>query len=205
MFKGLLKGNSKMANKISWVVGGLIIIAFLIYLISPFSGNNVPSEFTNARALASVHAQEVVGLLEETSNNLSKIKELENSYQWKEALNVTYKEINKYNVLRDKALDLTSQLEIMAKSVPDISPRQARELALVAISSEVTLVTTLNNYINGDLSVLLELLRQRLLGRGSDYNSLNKIVDNMNAKKESINNLNNQFSQLMGEFDKNYQ
>ncbi len=180
-------------------------MAFIGYFFSPFSTATVPQGFIDGRDAAAVHAQDVVSLLKETGNNLRKIQELEQQGKYKDALQIVYYEIEKNRTVTEKALALTGDLEKMAKAVPDIEPSRARETALVAISSEVMLVTTLNGYINNDLSRLLQLLGDRLLGRSGDIEALNRMVDAMNVKTDSINNLNNQFTQLMEEFNSKYQ
>lgn len=205
MVRHWLENIPKKTRIISLTIVALVAVAFVGYFFSPFSTATVPQEFIDGRDAAAVHAQDVVSLLKETGNNLRKIQELEQQGKYKDALQIVYYEIEKNRTVTEKALALTGDLEKMAKAVPDIEPNRARETALVAISSEVMLVTTLNGYINNDLSRLLQLLGDRLLGRSGDIEALNRMVDAMNVKTDSINNLNNQFTQLMEEFNSKYQ
>ncbi|MBP6855821.1 MAG: hypothetical protein KBC26_02535 [Candidatus Pacebacteria bacterium] len=205
MMRHWLENIPKKTRIISWTIVALVAMAFIGYFFSPFSTATVPQGFIDGRDAAAVHAQDVVSLLKETGNNLRKIQELEQQGKYKDALQIVYYEIEKNRTVTEKALALTGDLEKMAKAVPDIEPSRARETALVAISSEVMLVTTLNGYINNDLSRLLQLLGDRLLGRSGDIEALNRMVDAMNVKTDSINNLNNQFTQLMEEFNSKYQ
>lgn len=205
MVRHLLENIPQKKRAIGWTVVAIGAIIFAGYIISPFSRTSIPQEFRDGRDAASVHAQDVVSLLKETGNNLRKIQELEQRGKYKDALQIVYYEIEKNKTITEKALILTGDLEKMARAVPEIEPRRARETALLAISSEVMLVTTLNGYINNDLSQLLRLLGERLLGRSGDIEALNRMVDAMNIKTESINALNNQFAQLMKEFDNKYE
>lgn len=205
MVRHWLENIPKKTRIISWTIVAFVAVVFVGYFFSPFSTATVPQEFIDGRDAAAVHAQDVVSLLKETGNNLRKIQGLEQQGKYKDALQIVYYEIEKNRTVTEKALALTGDLEKMAKAVPDIEPSRARETALVAISSEVMLVTTLNGYINNDLSRLLQLLGDRLLGRSGDIEALNRMVDAMNVKTDSINNLNNQFTQLMEEFNSKYQ
>lgn len=203
MLKQWFYGYSRKTRSVVIAIFCLIVIAVISFFVVSW-GSNIPTEFKEGRNLASLAAKDIVYLLDETSDNLKKIKTLEQKQDWRGALDIVYSEIEKNKTVSKKALDLTNQLERMARAVPEIEPASARETAIVAISSEVALVTTLNSYINGDLNELLSLLRSRLTGMGGDYITMNELISSLNKKKDSINLMNDQFVKLMGDFDKNY-
>lgn len=203
MLKQWFYKYSRKTRSVVIAIFCLIVIAVISFFVVSW-GSNIPTEFKEGRDLASLAAKDIVSLLDETSSNLVKIKTLEQKQDWRGALDIVYSEIEKNKTVSKKALDLTNQLERMARAVPEIEPASARETAIVAISSEVALVTTLNSYINGDLNELLSLLRSRLTGMGGDYITMNELISSLNKKKDSINLMNDQFVKLMGDFDKNY-
>jgi len=203
MLKRWFYGYSRKTRSVMIAVFCLIVVAMISFFVVSW-GSNIPTQFKEGRDLASLTAKDIVSLLDETSSNLKEIKSLEQKQDWRGALNIVYSEIEKNKTVSKKALELTNQLEKMARAIPEIEPASARETAIVAISSEVALVTTLNSYINGDLNELLNLLTSRLTGMGGDYLTMNKLISSLNTKKDSINSMNDQFVKLMENFDKIY-
>jgi len=197
---------SLFSKRLRWVMGTVVVLvigAFLTYIASPLARNRVPSEFNESRQLAASVAQNIVGMLSETSANLSKIQELEQQQKGYRALDIVAGEIEKNKNISDQASQLALHLEIMAKQIPGISPDYAAQTALVAISSETALINQLLVY-NNNLNNLLLLLRDRYMHGGVSLEQINSVVDEINQRMESINSLNTQFVQLMESFDTYY-
>ena len=72
--------------------------------------------------------------------------------------------MNNNNEARSQAVNLSVQLEIMAKNLADISPASMGQIALQAISSETALINRLITY-NDYLIKLLEVLQKRFWGK----------------------------------------
>ncbi len=182
-----------------------IIVLIAIILISYFiwirSSSIIPDDFSNARQLAWNYSQIIAGAVKDTPQNLKLIQQLENAGQSTQALNVLIEEAKKNASAQDAAIKLSGELETMAKEIPNIKPQKSGEAALVAISSETTLIYKLVAY-NNYLSNLLELLRQKLTGRLYGVAQINSVIDSINSEIDEINGLNIQFVDYMKSFDK---
>ena len=100
---------------------------------------------------------------------------------------------------REKAIELSIQLETMANNLSQISPASASQTALRAISSETTLISRLITY-NDYLNQLLEVLREKFLGNGNG-DKVAELVEKINEEAKAINELNEKFNESMEMFD----
>ena len=99
-------------------------------------------------------------------------------------------------------IKLAGQLEIMAKNISAILPASAGQMALQAVSSETALISRLITY-NDYLVQLLEILQQKFSGFSKNTNGkIAELLAKINEEAKAINELDNSFNQLMGEFDK---
>ncbi len=182
-----------------------IIVLIAIILFSYFalvrSGSIIPDDFSNARQLAWNYSQIIAGAVKDTPQNLKLIQQLESAGKSTEALNVLIEEAKKNASAQDAAIKLSGELETMAKEIPNIEPQKSGEAALVAISSETTLIYKLVAY-NNYISNLLELLRQKLTGKLFGVAKINSVIDSINSEIDEINGLNAQFVNYMNSFDK---
>ncbi len=194
----------KMTKKTRAIMIAIIVLIAII-LISYFiwirSSSIIPDDFSNARQLAWNYSQIIAGAVKDTPQNLKLIQQLENAGQSTQALNVLIEEAKKNASAQDAAIKLSGELETMAKEIPNIKPQKSGEAALVAISSETTLIYKLVAY-NNYLSNLLELLRQKLTGRLYGVAQINSVIDSINSEIDEINGLNIQFVDYMKSFDK---
>ena len=92
----------------------------------------------------------------------------------------------------------------MALAIPEISPDDARQTAIVAISSEAALINKMIAYSDG-LNRLLALLKDKYTNNNADYEEINNVIDALNSDSEQINQFNTQFNTLMDNFDQYYQ
>jgi hypothetical protein len=181
-------------------MAALIVTAFAAYLIWSYFNASVPDSFANARQSAWIYARTIADSVKDTPKNLETIQALERQGKDQEALTLLVTEAQKNAVAQDAALKLSTELETMAKGIPDIRPEKAAQAALVAISSETALIYKLVSY-NSYLNNLLGLLRDRLTGKLSGVQKINQVVDSINAEIDSINRLNAQFVDYMENFD----
>jgi len=179
-----------------------IIILLLAYFVLRFltvETKNVPEDFLRARQEASLIASEIVAISNESTNNLNEIAELDKSGKYTEALVLISQELERNRQAREKAIKLSVELETMAKNLSQISPASTSQVALQAISSETALISRLISY-NDYLTQLLEVLREKFLGK-SDGDKISELISKINDEARAINDLNQKFNEVMGEFD----
>ena len=181
-----------------------IIIIFLAYFtvrIITLPSKNIPPNFLKAREEASLMAKNIVVISGKTAENINKISDFDKKGEYAEALNLISEELNNNNEARSQAVNLSVQLEIMAKNLADISPASMGQIALQAISSETALINRLITY-NDYLIKLLEVLQKKILGQGGNSGQISELIGKINEEAKVINNLDKNFNQLMDEFDK---
>ncbi len=177
----------------------ILLVAYFLLSFLLIKPKSIPPGFLEARGEASLIAQDIVGLSNESTNNISEIANLDRQGKYREALVLVSQELERNHQARDKAISLSVQLEKMARNLDKISPASAAQLALQAVSSETTLISRLITY-NDYLSQLLEVLRAKFIGKGSD-DGLTELIDKINNEARAINDLNLGFNDLMKEFD----
>ena len=160
----------------------------------------VPQEFTQAREQGAIIAQSIVDLSDQSTHDLTTVNGLDRSGNYAAALALTTDIITKNETLHDQAVSLSTQIETMAKSLPDISSPDARQAALDAISSRLALVSELITYSN-DLNRLLVTLQGRFTGTTIKSGEVASIVNQINTDVNAINNFNDQAQQAMTRFD----
>ena len=161
----------------------------------------MPDEFLKARQEASIIAQDIIGFSNQTANNISKISELDKEAKYEDALNLIAGEVDHNRQAREKAISLSAQLEKMAKNISGIEPPEAAQIALQAISSETALISRLISY-NDYLVQFLEVLRQKFSEDKNTNGRIAELVGKINEETKAINDLDENFNQLMVEFDK---
>lgn len=180
-----------------------IIIIFLTYfavrLINPRP--YTPPEFLKAKEEASLIAKDIVSISGKTAGNISQISNFDKEGKYTEALNLISEELTNNGKARSQAVNLSVQLEIMAKNLADISPASMGQTALQAISSETTLINRLINY-NDYLIQLLGILQKRILGQGGSSVQISELIGKINNEAGTINDLDKNFNQLMTDFNK---
>ena len=181
-----------------------IIIIFLTYfifrLITPPS-KNIPLDFLKAREEASLMAKNIVVISGKTAENINKISDFDKKGEYTEALNLISEELNNNNKARSQAVNLSVQLEIMAKNLADISPASMGQIALQAISSETALINRLITY-NDYLIKLLEVLQKKILGQAENNGRISELIGKINEEARVINDLDKNFNNLIDGFDK---
>src|SRR3989344_7218846 len=186
-----------------FIIFALIVLAvyFSVYFLTP-TVKNTPSEFLEARQESSLIAKNIIFISNRTSDNLNRIAALDQERKYGEALDLVTEEIKQNRQARDEAIKLAGQLEIMAKNISAILPASAGQMALQAVSSETALISRLITY-NDYLVQLLEILQQKFSGSSKNTNGkIAELLAKINEEAKAINELDNSFNQLMGEFDK---
>ncbi len=162
----------------------------------------VPKEFSEARIKGAQLAVEIVALATQSLNSLQEIAGYDEQGNAPEALILISREVIKNKETSQRAINLSGQLEKMARLLEEIEPARARILATEAVSSEVALVSRLLNY-NDLLRQLFETLRDKLEGKTANPDGkVRELVDRINKEAQAINDFDRRFNQSLAEFDK---
>ncbi|PIP92230.1 hypothetical protein COW77_01050, partial [Candidatus Wolfebacteria bacterium CG18_big_fil_WC_8_21_14_2_50_39_7] len=121
----------------------IILLAYFVLRFLIVDVKNVPEDFLRARQEASLIAQDIVTISNESTNSLGEIVRLDKERKYTEALVLISKELERNRQARERAIKLSVQLETMAKNLAEISPASAGQKALEAISSETALISRL--------------------------------------------------------------
>lgn len=177
----------------------IILLAYFVLRFLIVDVKNVPEDFLRARQEASLIAQDIVTISNESTNSLGEIARLDKERKYTEALVLISKELERNRQARERAIKLSVQLETMARNLAQISPSSAGQKALEAISSETALISRLITY-NDYLTQLLEILRGKFLGKNQG-DKIPELIAQINGEIQAINDLNRKFNETMKEFD----
>lgn len=176
----------------------IILVAYFAFQFSQVEPRNIPEDFLKAREDASVVAGDIVAISRESADRLHEIAQLDRDGKYAEALSLVTRELEQNRLAREKALQLSSHLETMAKNLYSITPASASQVALQAISSETMLISRLISY-NDYMIQLLMALREKFAGR-SDGHNIPALVERINEEARVINSLDEKFNSLMADF-----
>jgi len=177
----------------------IILIAYFVLRFLALEPKTVPEDFLRARQEASLIASEIVALSGLSADRLTEISQLDKDGKYTEALLLISRELEQNRRAREKAVQLSAQLEIMAKNLDKVSPPSASQIAVQAISSETALLSRLITY-HDYFAQLLEVLREKFLGK-NEKDKISELISRINSEIEAINELNRKFNELMKEFD----
>ncbi|MDO8663985.1 MAG: hypothetical protein Q7K44_00310 [Candidatus Liptonbacteria bacterium] len=163
------------------------------------SSSAVPQDFIDARIQGAIIAQNIVGLSNQSVNDLEKINQLDQQGNYVEATNVAIEAIQKSRDIRNQAVELSNQVSKMTVALSGIDSFEARQAALEAISNRLALIGKLINY-SDYLAQLLQVLQTKFAGQRGDHN-VEMIINQLNAEATAINSFNGQSTQAMNRFD----
>ena len=185
-----------------------IIIAFVVVIIVGYGlvlfwqkQNQVPTAFVNARSQGAIIAQNIVTVSNQSTATLQQVNQDDVSGDYKDALTLVSGMITQSEDLRNQAVQLSNQIQLMTESLSSINSFEEQQAALEAISSHLALINQLINY-SGDLSNLLDTLQAHFEGTPSNGQNIPALVNQINTDVAAINNFNNQATQAMQQFDK---
>lgn len=177
------------------VLGGL---GYLVWNSGTFF---VPENFIEARQKSAGIASDLVALLDSSVKSLDKISEEDRNGRFSSALDLVEQETEKVEKARTMALELSSELNNMAQAIQGIEPVSAKNIALEAVSQEVSLIGHLINY-NAYFSGLLATLKMKFVDDSNyDSSDVQNFINNMNKEKDEVNSINESFNQKLAEFD----
>ena len=184
-----------------------IVIAFVIVIVAGYGlvlfwqrQNQVPTAFVNARAQGAIIAQNIVNLSNQSTATLEQINTLDQKQDYADALTLTTSLVTQSQEIRDQAVQLSGQVQLMTQSLSSVSDINEQQAALESISNRLALINQLINY-SGDLGKLLDVLRSRFAGTGGTNAQVTAIVNQINTDVNAINSFNSQAGQAMDRFD----
>ncbi len=186
-------------KKIILAFAGLIAAGLAVFFFTR-SASGVPQDFTDARLQGGIIAQDIVNLSNQSTADLDQVSRLDRQGKYSDALALTTSLVSRSQEIRNKAVDLSSEIETMTKSLSGISDFDARQTALESISSRLALLNQLISY-SADLSRLFDVLRARFAGDGGSAAEVQAVVNQINTDVNAVNNFNAQAGQAMDRFD----
>jgi hypothetical protein len=194
--------KSKLLNVV--LIAGLALAVGLLIKFIFFPSKVIPAEFSESRLRGAALAQKIVVLANASLNSLSEIADYDKQGNTSEALIAISRQLMKNRELHGEAIKLSSQLEKMARSLPEIKPARARLVATEAVTSEVTLVSRLISY-NDYLAQLFEVLRAKFNDTAMAANTngrVEELIKKINDEAAAINDLDKRFNDALVEFDR---
>jgi hypothetical protein len=159
----------------------------------------VPEDFARSRQAGALISQDIVTLTGSISTDLAAINELDKEGKYEEAMTLAKTAIDRSREVRAKAVDLSKEMETMARLLPDIKSDTAREAAMQAISNRLVLIARLINYSTYLNNLLLTL--QDKFKVGYTITPVAPIISQINGEVVAINEFNKNASAAMEKFD----
>lgn len=185
----------------------LLLMVFFAYFVGRFllaKTKTVPAEFMQARQEASLIAHDIVGMSKESAKHISDISLLNSDRKYADALDLVAQELDRNRQIRDKAIALSGHLQTMTINVSSIEPRVSAEIALEAVSTEVTLIGHLLTY-NDYLNQLLGVIQGKIIGnREVSPEAIADLIKKINDESIVVNVLNEKFNEKMAMFDRGF-
>ncbi|PIR88957.1 MAG: hypothetical protein COU07_03645 [Candidatus Harrisonbacteria bacterium CG10_big_fil_rev_8_21_14_0_10_40_38] len=185
------------------IVALIVAIGLVVYFFTKtiVSQEGLPSEFIEGRTKGAELSSEIAALYDQSLNNLRQIGQYEKEGDIASAFDLLEEEITRNQDAQRKAIELSSELEKMARSIDRIKPDSAKIAATEAVSSEVTLVSRLVSY-NEYFSQLFEALGEKFQDPQKYTNGkIEELLDNMNKESQAINELNARFNESLTKLD----
>ncbi len=180
-------------------LGGAALIFVGVLGFRFLSSKSIPQDFIDARIQGAIISQNIVGLSNQSTNDLEKISQFDRQGNFVEASNVVIETIQKSKDIRSQAVELSNQVSKMTASLSGIDSFEARQAALEAISSRLALIGRLINY-SEYLNQLLQALQAKFTRQSKNHN-VESIIAQINAEVTAINSFNSQATQAMNRFD----
>lgn len=193
---------STFSRRAKAIVLFIVILAAGYGLVVYFQGRGgIPASFTKARNQGAIIAEAIVTTSNSSTAALAKIDTYDKKGDYTDALALTKKLVSQSKDLRTQAVQLSTQIETMTKSLSGVKDLTAQQDALEAISSHLALINELVNY-SGDLTKLLDTLQARFNGQPGTTAEVTGLVSQINTEINAINNFNSQAQKAMAAFNK---
>jgi len=177
----------------------LILGSYWLINFSYTKSINIPEAFNLSRMQTALISEEIINLSNQIKTGVSKVNELEEKKDYKGAFN-TLSEINlKILNVREKAFELSKELQTMTLELNNIKAGGAEKFALASITNRVTIINHLINYTDY-LSQLNSALEKRFYGKDNKDEILS-LINKINAEVDAINEANEKAKADIQKFD----
>ena len=192
-----------MPKSVKAVVGaGIAVVVAGVVIFLNISRHFVPPEFSEARIKGAELAKNISASAGASLEALALIRAHDERREGAQALIVISQEVVRNREIQQEAIRLASELERMARLIPDVQPVNARLMAAEAVSAEVALVSRLVSY-NNNLFELFGVLKKKFEHPGTSLDGrVQVLVDKINEEAHAINSFNERFNWSLAEFDK---
>jgi predicted transcriptional regulator len=195
----LLKMNFLKQKKLYFIFAVIILGIYGLAKFVLSEKITIPENFTNSRMQSALISESIIDLSNQIKENVSKINSLDEEKKYKEAFNLLNETNIKILDIRQKAIQLSTELEKMTKELGNIKAGGAEPLALSAITNRLTIISHLINY--SDYLFQLNLaLQDRFYGK-NNRDQILSLIDKINAEVEAINQANSKSNIDMAKFD----
>jgi len=200
----IIKDRKKIQKYVLIFVVAVILAIFYLTFKSPQIWDKeeivLPPNFIKAYSAASDLSLAISDFTSEAVNQLNKINEADRSGDYIRAFNLTVEQAKKHEGLRIKSVELLTELQKMAASAEQITSSNAQQLALQAVSTQVSLVSHLLIYNERWISLLNHLREKFLSANPFIFNpKTEELIRQINDGITSINGLNRKYHSLMEE------
>lgn len=189
--------NPKFRN--IFIIGAVaVIVAAGFGAYSIWGSDPVPDSFKAAREKGAFISEEIVQDSAAMIKDLERVNQLDKEKKYTEASALIDQLVKKNDEVRERALELAEQLEIMTKSLGEIRVEEARPVALEAINHELSVITHLLKY-NEYVGRLFEVLLDRFVRNRSTQ--VSGWIEDINQEVAEINRYNSEAKKAFERFD----
>lgn len=187
-----------ISRSVAITIGAFIILIGSFIAFRFLGASQVPQEFQDARDKGGVISERIVEKAQNVAKSLDEVSALENQRKYDEE-NAKIDELTKQNqAMKDDALALSNQMEIMLKTIPDIRSEKARTVAFQAVNNELSVIADLLSY--GDyMEKLFAILRNHNLKNRSAQ--IEGWIHEINNEVQQINDMNTKAREAFAQFD----
>lgn len=160
-----------------------------------------PTEFLTAYRDGADISQKIVSLTAETSQKIKEINSLDLNGDINNALVLIEKTANKNQETYQEAVKLSDEMRRMAEALDKISLPESQQLAVKAISAELSLISNFIGYTQTMNQFLNNLYKAIATNKNEFRQAAENNLSELNVKTYTINNLNQQFLEVMSKFE----
>jgi len=190
--------EAKVRKSLSISIAAVIILAGSFVAFRFLGASQIPKEFRDARDEGGVISERIVENAKSVADSLNEVSSLEAQKKYDEE-DAKISDLEKQNqAMKDDALALSKQMEIMLKTIPDIRSEKARNTAFQAVNYELAIITNLLSY--GDfVERLFGVLRNRSLR--NRQSQIDGWLHEINNEVQQINDYNTKARDAFAQFD----
>lgn len=189
--------NSKF-KQIGIIAGLILIIGVGFGVYGIVAKDVVPKEFKEAREKGAYFSERIVEASASLAKDLERVNQLDKDKKYTEASALITELENKNIEIKETALELAGQLEIMTRAISDIDSPEARTVALDAVNNELSVITHLLRYYDS-VGSLLGVLQDKFIRNKSSQAA--SWIEEVNSQVVEINKYNAQAQQAFEKFD----